>query len=109
LAIQYAAIIPVWVGALIAGIITGAGFKAGVEPSPEGIALLVLETFCEASEDMPNSTPEVCWTLYGVAVLVSIIVFLISVFVAIQSIGHWIVGIIVYLVGFIPGIMLVLA
>lgn len=107
MSIQYAAIIPVWVGALIAGIFTGVGFKAGVDPSPEGIALLVMEALCQASEDLPNSSPEICWSLYWLAVAVSIIAFIISIVVAVFSIGHWIVGAIVYGCGFLPGIFIV--
>jgi hypothetical protein len=108
LSIKFAAIIPVWAGSLIAGLITGVGVKAGVEPSEEGIGLAILEAFCKATEEMPNGTPQLCWTFYGFVFLLSLAMFGASVLGAIVSVGNWKVGGIIYAAGFIPGILLVL-
>ena len=91
---------------LIAGILAGVAIITGISIDEGSLSILILKTFCEATEGMTNSFN--CW---GFVFLLSIIVILMtitSIVMEITRVDDWKVGLTLYGIGFIAGVLLIL-
>jgi len=92
----------------IAGLFFGIYLVMGMDVRPESLIIQSLDLVCEAVEDLnpDNSTGCRLYILwFSVIVVIVGIVELISYFV---QLGNWILGVVVYAIGFIIGLLMVL-
>ena len=93
---------------LITGVLTGIGFKTGQDVDRESLFIYVYQTVCNAVPKVPNTS--FLLSCDFTVVYLSIFVFIlgiIEIFGTANKIGNWKIGLGIYGVGFIAGIMLI--
>ena len=88
------------------GLFTGIVIKTGISTDLNSLSLLILKTFCEATEGMQSSFN--CWNYYIIIIIVGAIIGIISFIEIIHSTDDWKIGLSIYMVGFLIMLFLIL-
>ena len=105
-------IIAIGIGILITGLIAGMLFGVGIDtglPLDEGsISLMVMKTFCQAIEEINSTMVFNCWGYLAILAVLSIFVGVAEIYVTAEKIGDWKIGLGVYGIGWIIGLIWIL-
>ena len=91
---------------IIAGLISGIGFKTGISPSESDILLLIMKEFCKATEGM--STQFNCWGFVILLTFLAIVITLFSISAEITKVEDWKIGLLIYGLGGFLGFLLII-
>lgn len=104
-----AVVIVILITGLIAGMFFGIGIKTGVSPDEGSMALMIMKSFCQATEGIGETAAFNCLGYLAVMTLVIAIVGIADVFAAVATIGDWRIGLTIYGVGWFIGLMMIVA
>lgn len=100
---------PVWLSIIFVGFVAGllfaVGLETGISPDEGGISVLVVETMCTA---MPDGTSFNCGSFIFLMVVLSIILGIAAIFEEANRMNNWIVGLVLYGIGWIVGLIYIL-
>jgi len=96
-------VLSILVAGFVEGLIAGIGYRVGVSPSEGGISRFIFKSFCQA---IAGQTQFDCWNYYWMLWVLVIIVAILTFFFTIFKAKDWRVGLFLYLLGAIPGFLL---
>ena len=96
----------IFVEGIVAGLISGIGFKTGISPDEGSILILIMKEFCKATEGM--STQFDCWGFVIILTILAIVITLFSIFAEITKVDNWKIGLLIYGAGFSVGFLLII-
>jgi len=102
------AAIAIFKAGLIAGALFAIASTFDVPVDKFSVTSFVLEQFCELKLLDNEEIQYNCSILVNWLIVISIIAFIVSIVVPIMIFGHWIVGLIIYAVGWILGYLLII-
>lgn len=103
-----AIVVSILMTGLIAGLLAGVGLKTGQDVEPESLYVFVFGTVCNAVPKVPNTSFLLsCDFMVIFLSLVVLIVGIIEIIATAKRIGDWRIGLAIYGVGFIVGVILV--
>lgn len=91
---------------LIAGLLFGVGVKTGISPDEGSIALMFMQTFCQATEGIDGTMAYNCWLYLGILTVMIILVGIAEVYATAKKIGDWRIGLTIYGVGWLAGLLM---
>lgn len=103
-----AVISSILIAGFIAGMFLGIGIKTGIEPDELGVFTFVLDKICQTAKDIDNKISYNCGTFLTMAIIISVFAALYSAFVEIMRTGDWRIGLIIYGIGWVIGLLLIL-
>jgi len=96
----------IFVEGIIAGLISGIGFKTGISPDEGSILILIMKEFCKATEGMPIQFN--CWGFVILLTTLAIVITLFSIFAEITKVEDWKIGLLIYGAGGFLGFLLII-
>ncbi len=98
----------IFITGLFAGLLAGIGFKTGQDVDPESLSIFVFQTVCNAIPKVPNTSFLIsCDFTVVYLTILAFIVGIIEIFGTANKIGNWRIGLGIYGVGFIAGVVMV--
>jgi len=103
---------PIWfsifIAGLIAGMSTAIGIQYGIEPDETSARIFVLQSICEIYKENEKISHTCSWLL-PLAIVLSIILFVVVAFVEAARFGSWKIGLAIYGGGWILGLVWLLS
>ncbi len=106
-AILYIAI-TIFVTGLIAGIFFGASIKTGESINPESQIVKVLGIFCDSIKNLSTEAYSTCKLNFLILSVFVVIIGIIEIMTTASQIRPFSVGITIYVIGFIVGLIMIL-
>ncbi len=100
-----AVIITIFVTGMFTGILTGIKYKTGEDVDPTSITIKIGKILC--SEISEPSLAHQCNSTLTLLSIVTLIVGIVEIIATISMVGHWAIGILIYIFGFIYGFIMV--
>lgn len=94
---------------LIAGMLFGIGVKTGVSPDEGSTALMVLSSFCQATEGIDGTMAFNCWNYLIILTIVIAVVGIAEIYATAEKIGDWKIRLAIYGVGWFIGLIMIVA
>ena len=94
----------VLVEGLIAGMISGIAIRTGISVDESGIYLMILKTFCKATEGMPTRFD--CWGYFALLSFSVIVITIFAIVAEVRKVDDWRIGVTLYGVGFLATVLL---
>jgi len=100
-----AVIITIFVTGMVTGIFTGIKYKTGEDIDPNSIAIKIGKIVCSGISD--PSLAHQCNSTLTLLSIVAFIAGIVEIIATISMVGHWSIGALIYIFGFIYGFMMV--
>ena len=92
---------------LVAGMLFVVGVQTGVSPDEGSISLMILKSFCQATEGLGGATFN-CWGYVAVVAVLIVGVGIAEILATAATIGDWRIGLTLYGIGWLVGLMMIL-
>ena len=94
---------------LIAGLLFGVGVKTGISPDEGSIALMIMSSFCQATQGIDGAMAFNCWGYLAILTVVIALVGIAEIYATAEKIGDWKIGLGIYGFGWLIGLMIIVA
>lgn len=99
--------LPIWAAIVLAGFISGMlfgiGLETGISPDENTLVLTIMKNFCEATNEF--NTCFNCGSYLALLSVISFLLAIVSVFEEAMRIGDWRIGLGLYSIGWIFGLI----
>lgn len=87
----------------LVGIISGIAIKTGISIDQSSISLMMTKVFCKVTEGM--QTQFNCWSFVVLLSALAVFITIFSIISEITKADNWVIGAILYAVGFFAGVL----
>ncbi|MBI5347171.1 MAG: hypothetical protein HZB66_01030 [Candidatus Aenigmarchaeota archaeon] len=101
--------VSIFMTGLIAGLFFGVGLKTGVSADQEGIALMIMSTFCQATQGINGQSGFNCFGFVALATIVLAIAGYVEIMATAEKIGDWKIGLAIYGFGWLVGLIMIMS
>ncbi len=103
---------PIWLSILVVGFIAGMffaiGIETGISPDERGVSIFIMKTFCKEIQSLGQDLSYSCNTFLVIMIILSIFLGIIAVLEEANRMDNWKVGLAIYVIGWITGLVYML-
>ena len=95
------------VTSIVAGMLFGIGLKTGISPDEGSLSLLILQSFCKATQGIGTAVIFNCWSYLAMMTVVVAVIGIVDVMAAAAAMKDWRIGLALYGFGWVVGVLMV--